>query len=523
MLGLAVGDALGAAVEFKARGSFVPVTGYRAGGPHGLGPGEWTDDTSMALALADSLAFHDFNADDQAHRYLAWWREGKYSVNGRCFDIGNATRESLAKIARGASPSTAGDAADETSGNGSIMRLAPIPVHYLHLFPVDIRRLALYAADSSKTTHGSAKCLSACCYLGVVLAALMSGHDREEVLAPGWPVLEALHGYSAIHPAILEVARGSYRKKAASEIRGSGYVVDSLEAALWAFHRAETFAEAVLAAVNLGDDADTTGAVCGQLAGAFFGADGIPQEWRDGLARREWIEDATSRLGKPGNHPKPEASPPSYDVTTPLAKRTPPAEVTTSRAKRTPFGLANKGHPPPASRCYWVVPGRLLAGAYPGSPDPQAHEERLTQLSNAGIRTFVNLMEADERNPQGVKLTPYEEFFRERPHDNARDERFLRFAIPDLSIPSVDGMREILDAIDLSLEEQRPVYVHCLGGVGRTGTVIGCWLRRHRLATADNVLETLARLRVPDVERGDRPAPERPAQLDMVLGWKDDE
>src|SRR4051794_39426309 len=110
MLGLAVGDALGAAVEFKARGTSAPVTGYRAGGPHGLAPGEWTDDTSMALALAESLALHGFDHADQGRRYVAWWKEGKYSVTGRCFDIGNATRDALARIAAGADAATAGDA-----------------------------------------------------------------------------------------------------------------------------------------------------------------------------------------------------------------------------------------------------------------------------------------------------------------------------------------------------------------------------------------------------------------------------
>lgn len=300
MLGLAVGDALGAAVEFKPRGSFAPVTGFRGGGPHGLAPGEWTDDTSMALALADSLADCGFDLADQARRYIAWWKEGKYSITGHCFDIGNATHEALARIRTGTAPGSGGDVADHKSGNGSIMRLAPIPIHYLDLFPSEIGRLASLAAESSAPTHRSPKCLSACSYLAVVLAGLMSGCDRDEVLASDWPILEELHRQAPLHPAILEVVRGSYRTKPPSEIRGSGYVVASLEAALWAFHQAPSFNHAVLAAVNLGDDADTTGAICGQLAGAYFGAPGIPTEWLDGLARRDWIEQAVERLGMPG-------------------------------------------------------------------------------------------------------------------------------------------------------------------------------------------------------------------------------
>ena len=297
LLGLAIGDALGAAVEFAPRGTFAPVVGYRGGGPHGLQPGEWTDDTSMALALADSLATRGFDPADQANRYLSWWRDGKYSVNGRCFDIGVATREALARIERGVSANEAGDPSDAKSGNGSLMRLAPIALHYLHLFPEDVVAIGRHAAASSAPTHRSDKCLSACRYFAVILAGLLSGQTRDEVLSPDSPALEELHRASPLHPAILEVARGTFRRKPASEIRGSGYVVDSLEAALWAFHRAPSFSSAVLAAVNLGEDADTTGAVCGQLAGAYFGVEGIPPEWLDGLAKRKWIEDAIARLG----------------------------------------------------------------------------------------------------------------------------------------------------------------------------------------------------------------------------------
>ena len=314
MMGLAIGDALGAAVEFQPRGSFLPVTGYRGGGPHGLAPGEWTDDTSMALALADSLALHGFDVADQSRRYLAWLKHGAYSVNGRCFDIGIATHEALVRIAGGADPSTAGDDADRKSGNGSIMRLAPIPIHYLDLFPSNVSELARHAAASSAPTHRSPKCLSACRYFAVLLAALMSGVPRAEVLSSDWQMLEELRRDAPLDPAILEIASGSFRRKSDDEIRGSGYVVDSLEAALWAFAKAASFEEAVLAAVNLGDDADTTGAVCGQLAGAYFGIDGIPSAWVEGLARRDWITDATVRLGGANASPElpPATSNPSY-------------------------------------------------------------------------------------------------------------------------------------------------------------------------------------------------------------------
>jgi ADP-ribosylglycohydrolase len=296
LLGLAIGDALGAAVEFEVPGSFAPVTGYRGGGPHGLEPGEWTDDTSMALALADSIAEVGWDLNDQAERYLAWWRTGAYSVNGRVFDIGTTTVAALQRFQQSGDAWTSGDPSEFASGNGSLMRLAPVPLAYARLFPDRLDLLVERATESSRPTHGSSQCLSACAYFSVVLAGLVHGLPREEVLDPDWQPLQRLHDLHPLHPEVAEVARGSFRRREPPQIRGSGYVVKSLEAALWAFHGAADFREAVLRAVNLGDDADTTGAVCGQLAGACWGEAGIPAEWQKGLAGRELLERALHGL-----------------------------------------------------------------------------------------------------------------------------------------------------------------------------------------------------------------------------------
>jgi len=292
LVGLAIGDALGAAVEFEPPGTFPHVTGYRGGGPHGLAPGEFTDDTSMALALADSIANVGWDINDQAHRYVTWWQKGEYSVNGRCFDIGITTRSALSRFLKTGDAKTSGDPSELASGNGSVMRLAPVPIRYTHLFPDQLDELVRLLVESSLPTHASPQCLSACAYMGLALAALIQGIDREKALRADWEPLQRLRQIHALHPEIAEVAAGSFRCKQPPAIVGSGYVVKSLEAALWAFHDAEDFREAVLRAVNLGDDADTTGAVCGQLAGAYWGESGIPQEWRDGLARKDVIEQA---------------------------------------------------------------------------------------------------------------------------------------------------------------------------------------------------------------------------------------
>jgi ADP-ribosylglycohydrolase len=291
LLGLAVGDALGAAVEFMAPGTFVPVSDYRGGGAHGLAPGEWTDDTSMALALADSIAERGWDLHHQAERYLAWWRTGAYSVTGHAFDIGITTAASLRRFEAMRDARTSGDESPQASGNGSLMRLAPVPLAFMHLFPAKNDQLVLRLVESSMTTHASRQCVSACAYMGVVLCGLLHGLSRDEVLAPEFARTHL--SSHRLHPEIEEIADGAYRHRTPV---GSGYVVRSLEAALWAFHDAVDFREAVLRAVNLGDDADTTGAVCGQLAGAYFGESGIPQEWRDRLAGRAIIDPILTRL-----------------------------------------------------------------------------------------------------------------------------------------------------------------------------------------------------------------------------------
>ncbi len=292
LIGLAVGDALGAAVEFKSPRSFKRVTGYRNGGPYRIEAGEWTDDTSMALALADSIATAGWDLNDQASRYVEWWKTGKYSVNGRWFDIGITTRSALGNFVAKKNALTSGDRSNRASGNGSIMRLAPVPIRFGHLYSDQLDELSRLAEESSLPTHASEQCVSACRYLATVLAGLIHAEHRDKVLSPDWKPLQQLNDIKPLHPLIQEITQGSFRQKQPPANEGSGWVVKSLEASMWAFHDAETFEEAVLRAVNLGDDADTTGAICGQLAGAYWGESGIPESLRSGLARMDMIEEA---------------------------------------------------------------------------------------------------------------------------------------------------------------------------------------------------------------------------------------
>jgi ADP-ribosylglycohydrolase len=296
LLGLAIGNALGAAVESQTPGTFPEVTGYRGGGRRGLSPGEWTDDGGMTLALADSICSVGWDLNDQARRYVACWRKGEYSVNGRCFNIGTRTRMALSRFQETGDARTSGDASVHANSSGSITRLAPVPVRYADLFPDRLEELVEKLVESSLPTHASPQCLSACAYFGLVLVGLIHGVGCQEALSVDWVPLAGLRKVFLLDAKIEEVATGSFRGKKPSEIVGSGYVVKSLEAALWAFHDARDFQEAVLRAVNLGDDADTTGAVCGQLAGACWGESKIPVELLEGLARREMIEKALQGL-----------------------------------------------------------------------------------------------------------------------------------------------------------------------------------------------------------------------------------
>ncbi len=177
--------------------------------------------------------------------------------------------------------------------------------------------------------------------------------------------------------------------------------------------------------------------------------------------------------------------------------------------------------PTPCTRTYWVLDNVFLAGAYPGHSDPMDHRQRIKSLFDAGMRTFINLQEENEANNSGVPFVRYDNELRRLADEQDEPIAHLRFPIPDGGTTSADRMRCILDAIDLSLTSDRPVYVHCFGGMGRTGTTVCCWLRRHGLVSADNVLGLLTQLRQADVQRASWKAPENASQETFVLSWAD--
>lgn len=283
LLGLAAGDAVGTTLEFKPRGSFEPLTDMVGGGPFDLEPGQWTDDTSMALCLAESLIRCDaFDPRDQMNRYANWYQHGYWSSTGACFDIGVATRGAIHTYLVTGEP-LAGNTDPDSAGNGSIMRLAPVVLRF-----AGMPELQTMAVLSSRTTHAAGECLDACRLLAVALERALAGCDKTEVLD--------LAAIEVSSQRLRDIAAGGYRSAKRDQIRGTGYVVDSLEAALWCFHQHDTFAGAVLEAANLGDDADTTAAVVGQLAGAFYGEAGIPAAWLARVHRGDEIAALADRL-----------------------------------------------------------------------------------------------------------------------------------------------------------------------------------------------------------------------------------
>ena len=290
--GLAVGDALGTTLEFAEPGTFTPITDMVGGGPFSLRPGEWTDDTSMALCLAESLVEkNSFDPRDQMERYLRWWKEGHLSHSGNCFDIGNTTRKALSQFEITQDPFS-GSSDSFAAGNGSIMRLAPVPMFYSREPELAIMK----SAESSRTTHGANEAIDACKYLGAIIAGALNGATKDELLSEHYCPIDDYWKNNPLVPKIDDIAMGSFKRKDPPDIKGTGYVVQSLETALWAFNKGNTFEEGCLLAVNLGDDADTTGAVYGQIAGAYFGEQDIPQKWLTNLAMRPIILDLAHRL-----------------------------------------------------------------------------------------------------------------------------------------------------------------------------------------------------------------------------------
>ncbi|MEE2730759.1 MAG: ADP-ribosylglycohydrolase family protein [Pseudomonadota bacterium] len=275
LLGLAIGDALGTTLEFKSRvekESHVEITG---GGVFNLKKGEWTDDTSMALCLAYSLLDKKaFDPQNQMELYQKWYRDGLFSSNGRCFDIGNTTASAIKNFEK-TGDVFSGPEDEYSAGNGSLMRLAPVPLFFASLPSEAIPNAGL----SSKTTHGNQVAIDSCRYFSALILGALFGERKDVLLSGIYEPVKNYWNYHPLSPTLVDLLKSNFIAKKRAEIKSTGYVIDSLEAALWAFGTTDSFEEGMIRAVNLAGDADTIGAIYGQLAGAYYGESSVPYRW----------------------------------------------------------------------------------------------------------------------------------------------------------------------------------------------------------------------------------------------------
>jgi ADP-ribosyl-[dinitrogen reductase] hydrolase len=478
LLGLATGDAVGTTLEFERPGTFTPIDDMVGGGPFRLAAGAWTDDTSMALCLAESLLDRGgMDLHDHMRRYAAWRRDGYLSSTGRCFDIGTTTATQIDRFERTGEPVDP-HVDEDAAANGSIMRLAPVAIRW----HADADLAADRSAESSRTTHTARRPVDCCRVLGRMLAELIAGRDFATATDP---VRGERH--AALHPEVDRVAAGSWRASQPPAIRGSGYCVASLEAALWAVGGANDFRDAVLRAANLGDDADTTAAIAGQLAGARWGASAIPAAWRSKLAMHDRIVSLATALATR-----------AHSVGTSAGD----AEAGTS-APLTPRWVAD-----PTLHAWWVEPGRVLAGEYPGDPDAAKIAGKVDLLLDAGVRTIVDLTTPEDR------LTPYAPMLDRAARMRGLTVERIAAPIPDMGVLPDRDYDPILHRIRAAASSSA-VYVHCWGGIGRTGTVVGCLLVDGGLS-GPAAIARIEQLRA-GTRKSDRRAPQTDQQCDVVI------
>lgn len=475
LVGLAAGDALGVPVEFEPRAARVadPVGEMRGGGTWKLDPGTWSDDTSLALCLAESIVERGFDPEDSGRRSLAWLDKGLWTARGEVFGVGGATRRALGRIRSGMPAVFAGGRGENDNGNGSLMRILPASI-WLSGLPERARFHAI--ASYSATTHGHPRSILACWLHCLVAGKLLRGEAPREAYASATSEARSFLGSL---PASARAEAGAYERildgklpsLPSGAIRGSGYVVHCLEASLWCLTTTADFASCVLKAVNLGEDADTTGAVAGGLAGLAYGREAIPAEWAAALAREGEIEALAGRIA---------------------SLLEPPA---------------------PLSHSYWVLPGKLLAGGYPGRAyggregDP---ELVLGRLADAGVDALLDLTMAGEN----VGVAPYEEFLEGRRSVHGLPVNRYSVPIKDMSADSKDVHRALRE-LDALLAAGRTVYIHCVVGLGRTGTIVGSYLTEKGLAPPNEAANLIRTLRAA-TESPDEDSPQTEDQRRLV-------
>ncbi|KPE50516.1 ADP-ribosylglycohydrolase family protein [Chryseobacterium indologenes] len=300
IFGVCIGDALGVPVEFRSREQLKrsPVTKMRALGTHHQPAGTWSDDSSLALCLADSLC-NGYNPENIALKFLQWYNAEIWTPHGHVFDIGIATRQAIYKISKGLAPQLCGGISEYDNGNGALMRILPL-LFYIKNFKIEQRFDII--KEVSSITHAHIRSVLACFIYLELLLEIVNGAEKNKAYEKMQSSLIHFLDYNPVcsqneidqFERILKNHIADYPE---DEIKSSGYVLHSLEASLWCFLNSESYSEAVLKAVNLGEDTDTTGAITGGIAGIYYGFGNIPKEWVDELVRKDDIAALCKKLG----------------------------------------------------------------------------------------------------------------------------------------------------------------------------------------------------------------------------------
>jgi len=295
LMGVAVGDALGVPVEFSARSARKnePVTDMTGHGTYNQPKGTWSDDSSLTFCLAESLC-GGYDLRDIGNGFVKWYRLAYWSARGEVFDIGNATREAIGKLERGKlSPEKCGGVEENDNGNGSLMRILPLAFLVKNM-PEEEKYKKI--AEVSSLTHAHIRSVIGCSIYIDMALNLMSGMNREDSYNEMKKTIEAKFGNEPELSHYDRILKNDISKLSEDEIKTEGYVVYTIEAALWCFLNEDSYEKCVLRAVNLGKDTDTTGAVAGGLAGLYYGAEKIPEKWLKVLAKKDEITALADRL-----------------------------------------------------------------------------------------------------------------------------------------------------------------------------------------------------------------------------------
>ena len=304
IMGLCVGDCLGVPVEFVDRETLKnnPVIDMRSYGTYNMPKGTWSDDTSMTLCLVDSLC-KGLDYNDIMTNFSKWIKNGDYTQNGRAFDVGNGTIEAINRFIRGEAPLNCGGLTDHNNGNGSLMRILPILFYLSSIYDGDItdnNEVMNIIHNVSSLTHAHKRSLIACGIYISIASMLMKDMDLSTGVEMG--IYNAV-GYYKKQDEFTEELRyykrlsdKTFSKTPRKSINSSGYVVDTLEAAIWCLLKTKNYKDCVLMAVNLGEDTDTVAAVAGGLAGLHYGYESIPKEWIVVISKHDYIESLCKQL-----------------------------------------------------------------------------------------------------------------------------------------------------------------------------------------------------------------------------------